>query len=128
MAYSFSLINWVDRPLDYTISFDPFSHTFTTDESIMEIMMLDDASWDNHHHSSSLPDSIEDNLSDVYQPNIVKCFTNYVSIHKFDSENNISNIEETIPLDIHVKPNIVKNIHIGASFSPFENKTYKSLF
>jgi len=33
-----------------------------------------------------------------------------------------------IPLDISLKPGIVQNLHIGASFSPFEIETYKALF
>lgn len=94
----------------------------------MEIMMPDDASWDDHHHHSSLPESIEDNLSDMYLPNIVDSFTNYISIHNIDSKNNISNIKETITLDIFVKPGIVENLHIGAFLYPYEIETYKSLF
>lgn len=38
-----SSINWVDRSLDYGTFSDPFSHTFSTDERIMDIMMPDDA-------------------------------------------------------------------------------------
>ena len=52
-----SSINWVDHSLYYNMSYDPFSRTFSTNESIMEIMISDDAPWDDHHHCSSLPDS-----------------------------------------------------------------------
>lgn len=115
LAYSFSSINWVDRSLYYGTSYGTFSHTSPIDESIMEITMLDYAFWNVHHHHSSLPDSIEDNLSDVYLPNIVETFTSSFSIHEVDSEKNLSNIEETIPLDISVKLGIAKNICIGGS-------------
>lgn len=53
---------------------------------------------------------------------------NFVSIHDIDYENNLSNIEETILVDISIKPKIVDNVHIGAFFSPNEIKTFKSLF
>ena len=36
---------------------DPFNKSFSTDESIREIMTLDELPWDNiHHRSSFLPD------------------------------------------------------------------------
>lgn len=114
---SFS-INWVDHFLDYGISSDSFSHTFSTNERIMEITMSDDAPWDNHHHYSSFLDSFEDNVSELYRPNVVEMSTNFISIHDIDSKNNFSNIEEMTPLDILMKSKIVKNVHIVASFSP----------
>lgn len=55
VMHTFSLINWFDRSLDDGTYFDPFSHVFSTDESIMEIMMLDDAPWNDHHLCSTLP-------------------------------------------------------------------------
>ena len=123
-----SSINWIACSLDYGMSSDIFSRTFPVNERIMDIMMPDDASWDNNHHSQSLPNSIEDNLSDLYEPNIVEFPMNCVSIHEVDSEKNLSNIKANIPLDILIKPSIVKNIHISASCSPDEIKTYKALF
>jgi len=53
---------------------------------------------------------------------------NFVSIHVVDSEKNLSTIKETIPLDTSIKHNIFDNLHIGASFSLDEIKTYKTLF
>lgn len=94
----------------------------------MKIVMPDDVLWDDHHHHSFLPYPIKDNLSDVYLRNIIEYFTNFVSIHEFDSKKNLSNIEGMIPLDIFVKHGIVKILHIGASCSPSEIETYKSLF
>ena len=40
---------------------------------------------------------------------------NSVSIYEIDSEKNLSNIKETIPLDISIKPGIVENIYIITS-------------
>jgi len=69
---SFDSLSWVDRSLDYGTSSDPFSHVFHIDKSLLEIMTSDYVSCDEHHHRSSLPNSIEDNLSDVYSSNSVE--------------------------------------------------------
>jgi hypothetical protein len=50
------------------------------------------------------------------------------SAHNLFSKGNLSNISPTIPIDISIKPGIVKNVHIGASCSPDEIVTYTSLF
>ena len=47
---------------------------FLTDESIMEVMTLDEMPWnDYHHHSSFLPilDKIENNFSSMFSSEIV---------------------------------------------------------
>jgi len=44
------------------------------------------------------------------------------------SKKNMENIEETLPLDISVKPRIVKNVHIGASCLPDEIKKDEAPF
>jgi len=77
----FDSLNCVDRSLDYDTYSYAFSRVFPTNESIMEIMILDDASWYKHHHDSSLHDSIMDSLIDVYLPNYADRFMNFVSIH-----------------------------------------------
>jgi len=90
-THTFSSIIWVDPSLDYGRYFDPFYCVFSTDESIMEIMMLEYVPWDDHHHHSSLPYPIEDNLSDWYLPNVVESFTSFVSIREVNSKNNLFN-------------------------------------
>ena len=40
----------------------------------------------------------------------------------------MSNIEETIAINISTKPNIVENIHVGKSCSPLELEIYCALF
>ena len=64
--------------------------------------MSDDAPWDEHHHHSSLPNSIEDSLNDVYLLNSVKFKKINMYIHEVDSERNLLNIKEMIPLDISI--------------------------
>ena len=50
------------------------------------------------------------------------------SAHDVLHEGNLSNISPTIPLDISIKPEVVENVHIGASCSTDEVRTYKALF
>ena len=45
-----------------------------------------------------------------------------------ESEWNLSNIEETIFIDISTKPDTVENIHVGVYYSSSELETYFSLF
>ena len=45
-----------------------------------------------------------------------------------DSEQNLSNIEETIAINISTKPNVVENIHVGKSCSSSELEVYYALF
>jgi len=107
--------------------FDPFSRTFFVNESIMEIMMSNDAPWDEHHHSS-FPYTIEYNINGVYLPNFVEAFTNSIFIHDIDSENNLLNIEGTIPLDIYIKLGIIKYLYIGSSCTSHKINIYQAIF
>jgi len=118
-SHTFSLINFVDWSLNYGTPSDPLSYIFSTNQGIMEIIMLDDTSWDEHHDRSSLTDSIEDNISGLYMPNFFEPSMNFISIHEINFEKNLSNIEEKYPLNISVILGIVENIHIGASCSSF---------
>lgn len=90
--------------------------------------MSNDAPWDNHHRHSSFLESIEDNLSDVYLPNVVYYFTSSIFIHEVNFKKNLSNTEEAIPLDIYIKPSIVENIHTSTSCYPSEIETYTAPF
>lgn len=62
--------------------------------------MLDDAPWYDHQHHSSLSNSLEEDLNEIYRPNIVELSTNSTSIYNVNFEKNLSKIEDTIPLDI----------------------------
>ena len=84
--------------------------------------------WEDYHHNSHLPDYEENNLSELYQPSIKKFFSNYLPINAIDSEQTLSNIEETISIDISTKPSVVENIHVDVSCSPSELDSYRSLF
>ena len=45
-----------------------------------------------------------------------------------DSERNLSNIEETIAINISTKTDVVENIYVGKCFSPSELEIYNALF
>jgi hypothetical protein len=99
------------------------------DEMIMSVM--EDTPWDDGHHRSIL--FLEQHTIESYQristpSTVVVISTIPESTHDVFSEGNLSNISPTIPLDISIKPGIVENVHIGASCSPDEIVTYKSLF
>jgi hypothetical protein len=111
------------------LSPDPFHVIFPTDEMIMSVM--EDTPWDDGHDHSIL--FLEQHTNEKYQristPSavvIISTFPN--STHDVFSEGNLSNASPTIPLDISVKPRIVENVHIRASYFPDEIITYTSFF
>ena len=90
--------------------------------------MSEEEPWEYYHHHSHLPDYEEKNLSELYHTSIKTFFSNSLPINAINSERNLSNIEETISIDISTKPGIVENIHVGVSCSPSELDSYRSLF
>jgi hypothetical protein len=114
-----------------TTSPDPFDDTFPTDESIMEIMSLEDTPWDDgHHHSSFLPklETIESHLESSFPSEEIENSQTPILIHDVLSEGNLGNISITMPINISVNPEVMENIHIGASCSSDEIQTYTTLF
>ena len=94
----------------------------------MEFMMLYDAPWDDNYHHSSLPENFENNIRDIYTPNIVETFSGSPYIHNINSEKILVNIEEVFPLEILIKPKIVVNVHIVAYYSTNQIMIYKAPF
>ena len=124
---SLSPVIWFDHSLHFGTPSNPFSSTFLTNENILETMMSEEEPWEYYHHRSHLPD-YEDNLSELYHPSIKNFFSNSLPINAIDSEQNLSNIEKNISIDISTKPGMVENIHVGMSCFPLELETYHSLF
>ena len=77
-------------------------------------------------HCSNLPDYHEDYSSDLNHPSVFDFLSN--TVNTMDSERNLSNIEETIAINISTKPNVIENIHVGKSCSPSELEVYYALF
>lgn len=51
---------WVDRSLKYGTSWDPFSRIYSTDEGVIQSMMIGEEPWGDYHHHSHLLDENED--------------------------------------------------------------------
>ena len=121
-------IVWVDRSLEYGISSDPFSRIFSTDEGIIQSMMMEGEPWEDYHHCSNLPNHIEYYSNELNHPSVVDFTSNSIFIDTVDSERNLSNIKETISINISTKPKVVERIHVGKSCSPSELDIYRALF
>lgn len=80
-----SPIVWVDHSLEYATSSDPFSHTFSTDEGIIQSMMAEEEPWEKYHHRSHIPDHIEDIPNELNRPSNVDFLSNSVFIDTTDS-------------------------------------------
>jgi hypothetical protein len=97
----------------------------------MIMSIMEDTPWDNGHHRSIL--FLEKHTLENYQRISTPSFVVVISTipettHDVFAEGNLSNISPMIPIDISIKPGIVKNVHIGASCSLDEIVTYTSLF
>ena len=90
--------------------------------------MIGEEPWEDYHHHSHLPDDIEDYSNELNHPSVLDLLSNSVFIDTIESGRNLSNIEETISINILTKPNIVENIHVGKSCSPSELDSYHTLF
>ena len=63
---------WLETSLP---ALDYLSQTFPSDESIMEIMSMNEPAWEDHHHRSSfLPNtsSVDHNIASIFTTDIVK--------------------------------------------------------
>lgn len=129
IKYDFnSSINSVDHSRYFVSSYNPFTDTLSIDESMMGIMMLDDTPWDDNHHNFSLSATLENNLGDIYSPNIDETFKKNFSIYDKNFDKKFTNIEEAITIDISIKPRVIKIVHISEPCSPNELKIHKAFF
>jgi len=97
----------------------------------MEIMSIEEATWnDIHHHSLFFPSPM---VMSTCLEKFSSCFPTQplqppIMTHDVWSEGNMGNITQTIPTDISVKPSIIENVHIGVTCSPDEIKLYTHIF
>ena len=106
---------WVDRSREYDTPLDPWSRVHASDEGILQSMMGEGTPWNDNHHRSLLPDSEEDTQGDLDHPSVFEFLSN--TVNTVDSERNLSNIEETIAIDISTKKDVVENIYVGKGCS-----------
>ena len=121
-----SLSVWIDRSKEYGTPSDPWSRVHVTDEGIVQLMVIEGAPWNDSHHRSLLPDYGEDTQDDLYHPSVFDFLSN--TVNTVDSERNMSNIEETIAINISTKTDVVENIYVGKCCSTPELEIYKALF
>lgn len=113
---------WIDRSGEYGTSLDPWSKVYYTDKGILQSMAIKEELWKDFHHRSLLIDTPDD----LYHPSVCDFISN--TVNTVDSERNLSNIEETIAINISTKANVVENIWVGKGCSPSEMEIYTALF
>ena len=110
---------------------DPLAKNFLSDESIMEVMSLEEVPWnDTHHRSSFFPGptvmyACLEEFSSQF-PSLPP--QTQIMTHEVWLEGNMGNITQTMPIDISVKPGVVENVYIRVTCSPEEIKIYTRLF
>jgi hypothetical protein len=110
---------------------DYISQVFPSDESIMEMISIDDIPWDdNHHQSSFLPplEEIHQDIHSVFPPGVTDALQSPILTRDTFSEGNMGNISTMIVIDISIKEGVVENINLGANCTPEEVVSYTALF
>jgi hypothetical protein len=125
---SYSLPSWLNS---LSSTFDYILHIFPSDESIMEMLSIEESPWDdNHHRSSFLPslDEIEENIQSIFPSDIVDNPQSPILTQDTISEGNLGNISQTISVDISEKEGVMENIQLGMNCSTEEIQDYTTLF
>lgn len=113
----FSLLSWLGSPPSY---FYYLIHTFPSDESIMEAIILEEILWKDHHHRSSfLLDltTVKNNIKSLVSPDVVDNPQILILMENVLSEGNLGYITLTMFIGISVKPGVVENIQLGQTCS-----------
>ena len=98
---------------------DYLSENFSSNESIMEIMSMNEYIWEDHHHRSSfLPNTclVDHDFASLFTTDIVKTPQTIVLLQNVESEGNLCNITETNPIDISAKPSTLEHIHVEQNY------------
>jgi hypothetical protein len=125
---AYSVPSWLDS-LSYTV--DYISQIFPSDESIMEMLSIDDLPWDdNHHQSSFLPplEEIHQDIRSVFPSYVTDALQSPILTQYTLSEGNMGNISTMIVIDISIKEGVMENINLGANCTPEEVVSYTALF
>ena len=89
-------------------------------------MIIDGVPWGDYHHRSHLTDCQEDTPDDLHHPSVFDFLSN--TINTVDSKRNLSNIEETIAINISTKIDVIENIYVGKCCSTSKMEIYEALF
>jgi hypothetical protein len=124
---TYSVPSWL-----YSLSFvvNYISHIFPSDESIMEMLSIDDLPWDDNHHQSSFLPPLEEiqDIQSVFPPDVTEALQSLILMTDTLSEGNMGNISTTAMIDISIKEGVVENINLGANCTPDEVVSYIALF
>ena len=110
---------------------DYLSENFPSNESIIEIMNMDDSIWENHHHRSMfLPNTSSGNhdFASLFPTDIVNVLQSPILLQDTDSKGNLCNITQTNLIDISSKPGTIEHVHVGQNCSADESEKNKELF
>jgi hypothetical protein len=126
--HAYSMPSWLDS---LSSSIDYISQIFPSDESIMEILSIDDVPWDDNHHQSSFLMPLEEIHKDiryVFPLDVTNSPQSPILTQDTLSKGNLGNISTTIVIDILIKEGVVENINLGVNCTPEEVVSYTSLF
>ena len=126
--YPYHLTYWLELSLS-TLNY--LTQTFSSDESIMEIMSESETVWEDHHYRSSfLPNatSMGFDLESLISTNIVTHIKKLVLLQNTESEGNLCNTTKTTSIDISVKPGTIEHVHVKKNYSMEESEAYRALF
>ena len=119
---------WVENSL---YSYECLDMVLPSNKTILEVMSgRDKICEDIHHRSYFLPDTsrIENQEFHVRLVEDVDVPINPLPKEGIFDEGNMENIYVTIPINIFVNPDVIKNVHIGANCSLEEIAIYAALF
>jgi len=109
---------------------DPLADTFLCDESIMEVISLEEVPWNETHHRSSFlpgPMVMSTCLEKFFSWFTTQPLQMLIMTHEVWSEGNMCNITQTMLIDISIKPGVIENVHIGVNYSHDDIKLYTRL-
>jgi hypothetical protein len=125
---AYSVPSWLDS---LSSAIDYISQIFPSDESIMEMLSIDDLPWDvNHHRSSFLPplEEIHQDIHSVLPLDVTDALQSPILTQDTLSEGNMGNISTMIIIDISIKEGVMENINLGVNCTPKEVVSYTALF
>ena len=99
---------------------DYLSETFPSDDSIMEIMNMNESIWEDHHHRSLfLPNTslVNHDFASLFSTDIVNAPQSPILLQDTNSEGNLCNITQTNPIDISAKLDTIEHVHVGKNGS-----------
>jgi hypothetical protein len=125
---TYSMPSWLNS---LSSSFEYISHIFPSDESIMEMISIEEVPWDDNYHRSSFLsplEEIQEDIHSIFPLDVVK-FPQYpILMQDTISEGNLGNIFSTVVIDISIKEGVMENINVSANCLPEEVVSYTSLF